>query len=171
MDISAEIPLHALPQEETLSLWFKVLPMKQDCKGRASSFWHHYFLTCPEHEGLHVAELASEGWMGGRSSARGGTTEDARLLFPCSPQPMKTLENGTFPSAKPGDTATPGKAWVNTKDKAMGQEGGGGGGCGESKSQKPAPVWMWKQRLLPATCASFRLNPSLGFKSSFIFIF
>lgn len=40
---------------------------------------------------------------------------------------MKTLENGTFPSAKPGDTVTPGKAWVNTKGKAVGWEGGGGG--------------------------------------------
>lgn len=38
MDISTEIPLHALAQEDTLSLWFKVLPMKKGCKGRAPSF-------------------------------------------------------------------------------------------------------------------------------------
>lgn len=38
MDISAEIPLLALTQEDTLSLWFKVLPMKQGYKGQAPSF-------------------------------------------------------------------------------------------------------------------------------------
>lgn len=157
MDISTEIPLHTLTQEDTLSLWFKVLPMKQSCKGRAPSLWHHYFLECPEQKGLRVCVGG-----GGLSSPRGGTAEDARLLFPCSPRPMNRLENGTFPSAKPGDTATPGKAWVNTKGKATGWEGGGGGGggCGGSKSAlKPAPLWMWKQHLLPSTCASIRLNP------------
>lgn len=60
-----------------------------------------------------------------------GSAEDARLVFPCSPQPMKTLEGNTFPSARPGDTLTPGKAWVNTKDKATGWGRGalGRGGC------------------------------------------
>lgn len=58
-----------------------------------------------------------------------GSTEDARLLFPCSHQPMKTLENGTFPSAKPSDMLTQRRARVNTKDKAMGLGGGGDGGC------------------------------------------
>ncbi len=146
MDISAEIPLHALTQEDTLSLRLEVLPMKPGCKGRAPSFWHHYFLACPGQRGLHA--VTSEGLREGRSSARGGTAEDAQLLFPCSPQPMKTLENDTFPSAKPGDTATSGKAWVNTKGKATGWEGGGGvGGCeGAKRAQKslwPAPLWMW----------------------------
>lgn len=127
MDISAEIPLHALTQEDTLSLWFKVLPMKQGCKGRAPSFWLALWLF-PAMSGTEGGKCSNaafgelkwggEGEMGG-SSARGGTKEDARLLFPCSPQPVKTLENGTFPSAKLGDTVTPGKAWVNTKGKAM----------------------------------------------------
>lgn len=45
------------------------------------------------------------GWLN-----RGGSAEDARLVFPCSPQPMKTLEDNTFPSSKPGDTVTPAKA-------------------------------------------------------------
>lgn len=50
-------------------------------------------------------------WVGGvaGSSTPSGTTEDARLLFPYTPEPMKTLENDTFPSAKLGDMATSGK--------------------------------------------------------------
>ncbi len=144
MDISAEIPLHALTQEDTLSLWFKVLPMKRGCKGRAPCFWHHYFLACSEQKGLHVAALASEGWRRGGPLLGVGPQRMPKLLFPCSPQPMKTLENGTFPSAKPGDTVTPGKAWVNTKGKAVGWEGGGGGaaewGGGGRSALKPAPL-------------------------------
>lgn len=49
------------------------------------------------------------GWEVAGSSTPSGTTEDARLLFPYTPEPMKTLENDTFPSAKLGDTATSGK--------------------------------------------------------------
>lgn len=49
------------------------------------------------------------GWGFAGSSTPSGTTEDARLLFPCTPEPMKTLENDTFPSAKLGDMATSGK--------------------------------------------------------------
>lgn len=74
MDISAEIPLHAFTQEDTLSLWFKVLPMKLSCRGQAPSFWHHYILACPEQKGLRVVMPASE------SLTRGGTAEDARLF-------------------------------------------------------------------------------------------
>lgn len=48
------------------------------------------------------------GFRGGLTGA--GSAEDARLVFPCSPRPMKTLEDNTFPSAKPADTVTPGKA-------------------------------------------------------------
>lgn len=131
MDISGENPLRARTQEDTLSLWFKVLPMKRGCKGRAPSLWHHYFLACPEQKGLHVVNAAfGELWKWGGYCVWGGTAEDARLLFPCSPQPMKTLENGTFPSAKADDTATPGKAWVNIESKAVAAGAVGCGGLG-----------------------------------------
>lgn len=47
----------------------------------------------------------------GKGGLKGaGSAEDARLVFPCSPQPMKTLEDNAFPSAKPADMVTPGKA-------------------------------------------------------------
>lgn len=123
MDISAGIPPHALTQEDTLSLWFKVLPMKQGFKGQVPSFWHNNFLACPEQKGLHVVTCGGGGVWGSSKLWR----MPSFFFFPCSPQPMKTLENGTFPSAKPGETVTPGKAWVNTKGKAMEAERGGWG--------------------------------------------
>lgn len=126
-------------QEDSLSLWFKVLPMKRGCKGQDPYLWHHYFLACSE-------QRRRSAMAGGRVLVRfcvqGGTTEDARLRFPCSPphtpptapQPGKTLENGTFPSATLGDTATPGKAWVNTRGMSTRRWRAGGGSQSKLKS-------------------------------------
>lgn len=50
-----------LPKRIFCHFGFKVLPMKRGCKGQAPSFWHHYFLACPEQNVLHVLELVSNG--------------------------------------------------------------------------------------------------------------
>lgn len=38
LDLSSEIPVRVPTQEDAMPLMFRVLPMKQSCKGRAPSF-------------------------------------------------------------------------------------------------------------------------------------
>lgn len=66
MDISTEIPLHALAQEDTLSLWLKLLPMKECSKGRAPSFLRSLFPYMFRPEGIthsnNVFKILRWGW-------------------------------------------------------------------------------------------------------------
>lgn len=167
----------ALTQEDTLSLWFKVLPMKRGCKGQAPSFWHHYFLACPEQNVLHVLELVSNGLDAAGAGKWGGRLQGPPLR--AGPQRMPGFFSHILQSQW--------KHWKTTRshqlssvtrrpqEKSMSKyqrRGRGvGGGSSGALTQNLSNLQMWQQQLLPATCASFRLNPSLGFKSSFILIF
>lgn len=80
-----------------------------------------------EQRGLHAVPLVIrgltgvDGWWGGPLLGV-GLQRMPGFFFPCSPLPMKILENSTFPSAKHVDTVTPGKVGVNANGKATGRE-------------------------------------------------
>lgn len=163
-----------------MSLCFKLLPMKRGCKGRAPSFLTSLFPHMSGAEGVTCGNAALRALESEGVLCSGWDHRGCPASFPMFSPANENTGKRHVPISEARRHGDLRKSVSKYQRQGHGLSGRGREGRGrgvEPTSLQPSEIFQTcpggdeEQHLLPATCASFRLNPSLGFKSSFIFIF